>query len=160
MGVLLVVLAVLATALHTMAAGIHVLGVAALNPSWRTLAPTAYVEVKQAADRRFPVLMRPLTLAGLVVAAGLTLLAAVAGRGAVAVLGGVALAAAVVGLVAVLRGDLPVNQRMATWSAVDPPADWQAERARWERWFAVRPAATAVAAAASTAALVVASGQG
>ncbi len=54
--------------------------------------------------------------------------------------------AAVVGLVAVVRGDLPINQRMATWTATDLPATWQDERRRWERWFAVRTVAAAVAA--------------
>jgi hypothetical protein len=160
MAALLVVVAAVAVALHGMSAGIHVLGVVALNPSWRTLGPAAYVEVKQAADRRFPVLMRPLTLAGLLVLVLVTLLGALAGAVAVAVLGGVGLAAAVVGLVAVLRGDLPINQRMATWSVTDPPADLVAERDRWERWFAVRTAATTVAAGASIVALVLASGQG
>jgi hypothetical protein len=160
MAALLVVVAAVAAALHGMSAGIHVLGVVALNPSWRTLGPATYVEVKQAADRRFPVLMRPLTLAGLLVLVLVTLLGALAGAVAVAVLGGVGLAAAVVGLVAVLRGDLPINQRMATWSVTDPPADLVAERDRWERWFAVRTAATTVAAGASIVALVLASGQG
>jgi hypothetical protein len=160
MAALLVVVTAVAVALHGMSAGIHVLGVVALNPSWRTLEPSTYVEVKQAADRRFPVLMRPLTLAGLVAPALAVGLAVASGAAAVAAAAGAALVAAGVGLVAVLRGDLPINQRMATWSAADPPADLAVERDRWERWFAVRTAATAVAACASIAALALASGQG
>ena len=160
MAALLVVVAAVAVGLHGMSAGIHVLGVVALNPSWRTLGPSTYVEVKQAADRRFPVLMRPLTLAGLVAPALVVGLAVAAGAAALAAVAGAALVAAAVGLVAVVRGDLPINQRMATWSVVDPPADLAAERTAWERWFAVRTAATAVAAGASIVALVLASGQG
>ncbi len=160
MGVPLLVLAVCGAALQVMSAGIHVLGVAALNPSWRDLAPATYVEVKQAADRRFPLLMRPFTLAGLAAVGLLAVLAGVSGAVAVAAWAAVALVAALVGLVAVLRGDLPVNRRMATWSPADPPADWQHERARWEQWFRVRTAAALVAAGASLAALVVVSARG
>ncbi|GAA4342325.1 hypothetical protein GCM10023162_40380 [Klenkia terrae] len=48
---------------------------------------------------------------------------------------------------------------MATWSAADLPADWQEERRRWERWFAVRTAAASVAAVACLAALATLGGQ-
>ncbi|SDO91539.1 protein of unknown function [Klenkia soli] len=157
---MLVVLAVVAAALQTMSAGIHVLGVAALNPAWRELDGPTYLAVKQAADRRFPALMRPFTLLGLAAVVALTVACAVTGSqpsGALAAAGAVA---AVVGLLAVVRGDLPINQRMANWSADALPVDWQEERRRWERWFALRTGAALVAAGACLAALVAVGGQG
>lgn len=157
---MLVLLAVVAAALHAMSAGIHLFGVAALNPTWRALDGPAYLLVKQAADRRFPALMRPFTLLGLAAVTALAVAAAATGRGSTAVPAAVGAVAAVVGLVAVVRGDLPINQRMATWTAAALPADWREERHRWERWFAVRTAAAVVAAAACLAALVAVGGQG
>ena len=157
---MLVLLAAVAAALHAMSAGIHLFGVAALNPTWRELDGPAYLLVKQAADRRFPALMRPFTLLGLVAVLALAVVATVAGEQPAGALAGVGAVAAGVGLVAVLRGDLPINQRMATWTATDLPATWRADRRRWERWFAVRTAAAVVAAAACLAALAILGGQG
>ncbi len=79
---MLITLAALAAALHTMSAGIHLFGVAALNPTWHDLDGPAYVLVKQAADRRFPGLMRPFTLLGLGAVVALAVVAADRARAA------------------------------------------------------------------------------
>jgi len=126
-------------------AGVHVSGVAALNPALRALDPLTYVAVKQSADRHFPALMKPLTLTGLGALLAQTVLAALQGQPGVAGPAAVGLLAAVVALVAVLRGDLPINQQMATWTGGDPPADWLTWRSRWERYFLIRTIATLVA---------------
>ena len=116
-------------------AGVHLGGVAALNPSLRALDASAYVAVKQSADRCYPVFMRPLTLAGLVALLAQTVLGALQGQTDLAVLGGLGLTAAVVAVLAVLRGDLPINKRMSGWTQGDPPLDWQTWRTRWERYL-------------------------
>ena len=144
-----------AVVLLGMSAGVHLGGVAALNPALRALDARAYVAVKQSADRCYPALMRPLTLAGLVALLAQTVLGALAGRTAVAILGGLGLTAAVVALLAVLRGDLPINERMSGWTQDDPPLDWQTWRARWERYFLLRTVATACAFLAAVTALAV-----
>ena len=74
---MLVALAAFAAVLHTVSAGIHLFGVAALNPTWRELDGPAYLLVKQAADRRFPTLMRPITLLGLAAVVALAVVATV-----------------------------------------------------------------------------------
>ncbi len=157
---MLVALAAFAAALHAMSAGIHLFGVAALNPTWRELDGPAYLVVKQAADRRFPTLMRPITLLGLAAVVALAVAATVVDAQPAGSLAAAAAVAAVVGLVAVVRGDLPINQRMATWTATDLPATWREDRRRWERWFAVRTGAAGVAAVACLAALGSLGGQG
>lgn len=129
-------------------AGVHVCGVAALNPALRALDAPTYVAAKQAADRHFPALMTPLTLAGLGALLAQTVLGAIDDQALVAALAAVALLAAVTALVAVLRGDLPINQRMAAWTRDDPPADWTTWRSRWERYFLLRTYATVAALAA------------
>ena len=78
------------------------------------------------------------------------------GAPGVTVAAGVSTAALVVTLAAILRGDLPINVRMATWPADGLPTDWQAVRTEWERWFAVRVVATLVAVVALGAAVVLA----
>jgi hypothetical protein len=97
--------------------------------------------------------MKPLTLSGLAALLAQALLAALDGRGAVAALATAGLVAALVALVAVLRGDLPINRRMAGWEGDAPPADWRAWQVRWERYFRLRAVATAVAFLAALAGL-------
>lgn len=153
MSATVLVLAWAAAFLVGLGAGIHVVGVLALNPALRAVDPTAYLAVKQSMDRRFPALMRPLSLAGVVALLVLTVLAAVDGHAGVAVPAGVGLVCAVLAVVAVLRGDLPINERMATWTADALPADWRDWRRRWERFFLVRTLAMLGASAAALTAL-------
>ncbi len=134
-----------AVVLLGLSAGVHVSGVAALNPALRALDPMTYVAVKQSTDRHFPALMKPLTLAGLGALLTQTVLAALDGHASVAGSSAVGLLAAVLALLAVLRGDLPINQQMARWTRVDPPADWLSWRSRWEHFFVLRTLATLVA---------------
>ena len=152
---LLLAASLLAVVLLGTSAGVHVGGVAALDAALRALEPPAYVAVKQAADRCFPPFMKPLTLAGLGALLALTVLGALDGRTAVAALAGLGLLAAVSALVALVRGDLPINERMAGWAPDDVPADWASWRSRWERYFLLRTIGTVVAFLAAVAALAV-----
>ena len=126
-------------------AGVHVCGVAALNPALRALDAPAYVAVKQSVDRHFPALMKPLTVAGLIALLTQAVLGLLEGRAVVAALATTGLLASLVALLAVLRGDLTINERMASWQGDDTPADWRTWQARWERYFRLRTAFTAVA---------------
>ncbi|HEX8498410.1 MAG TPA: hypothetical protein VF661_14540 [Actinomycetales bacterium] len=153
--VLLHAASLVAVVLLGTSAGVHVCGAAALNPALRALDAPAYVAVKQSADRCFPVLMKPLTLAGLAALLLQGVLAGLTGRADVAALAAVGLLAATAALVAVLRGDLPINERMAGWTSAQPPTDWQTWRNRWERYFLARTLATVTAFLAALAGLAV-----
>lgn len=50
---------------------------------------------------------------------------------------------------------MPVNQRMAGWTAAHPPADWLTWRSRWETFFLFRTIATLVAFLAALTGLAV-----
>ena len=135
-------------------AGVHVCGLVALNPALRELEAPAYVAVKQSADRHFPALMQPLTVAGLIALLAQAVLGLLDGRAVVAALATTGLLAALVALFAVLWGDLPINKRMAGWQGDEPPADWRTWQVRWEGYFRLRTACTAVAFLAALAGLV------
>ncbi|PRY11402.1 DUF1772 domain-containing protein [Kineococcus rhizosphaerae] len=154
MSTVLLVVSAAGVVLLGLSAGVHLSGLAALNPTLRDVDSRSYVTVKQSADRHFEPFMRPLTLSGLVALLAQTLLAALGGRTAVAVVAGSALVVAGAALVAVLRGDLPINRRMSGWRPEAPPADWTVWRGRWERFFLVRTVATVLAFLAALAALL------
>lgn len=147
-------ISVVSVLLLGVSAGVHLGGVAALNPALRALDGSTYTAVKQSLDAHFPALMKPLTLTGLLALTLQVVLLGVAGRPVAAGLAAVALLAAVVALVGVLRGDLPLNEEMAGWDRTAPPDDWSTRRARWEQFFRLRTLATSVAFAGALSALV------
>lgn len=122
--------------------GTHVSGSAALNPVLRSLDGGPYIELKQALDRAYLPIARPLMLSSLVATAALVVVSSLRSRPAIAVLAALALLGLLLTFAAILRGDLPINRLMASWRSAEPPSGWQEIRARWERFFAVRTVAT------------------
>ena len=125
--------------------GMHVAGIGALNPALSALPAAVFIPVKHELDSAFPKLARLVMLASLAAGAALPVAAAVTGRVALAGLAAAALISLVVTLLAILRGDLPLNRQMAAWSAQDPPPHWRDTLTRWEHYFAVRTAASVAA---------------
>lgn len=143
----------IALVLVAVLAGVHLSGIVGLNPALRSLDIGTYVPVKQAVDGAFPRLARPLLLGSLLITTAAALVAVRDHQPAAAVLLVLAVALLVVTLLAVLRGDLPINREMGTWDPVSPPVEWEAIRSRWERFFGVRTAASLLATACATAAV-------
>jgi hypothetical protein len=137
--------AVAAIVLVGLLAGVHLAGLGGLNRALRALPAEVYIATKQSMDREIPGLAKPLTIASLLAMAATATTAAASGAAAVALLAGAGLLAGLVALVAVLRGDLPINERMDTWDPAAPPADWQRWRERWEGAFVVRATALLIA---------------
>lgn len=137
--------AVAAIVLVGLLAGIHLAGIGGLNRALRALPADVYIATKQSMDRELPSLAKPLTIASLLAMAGTATVAAVSGAAAAALLACVGLVGGLIALVAVLRGDVPINRRMDTWDPAEPPADWQRWRERWEGAFVVRATALLIA---------------
>jgi hypothetical protein len=137
--------AIAATVLVGLLAGVHLTGIAALNRALRALPASTYIQVKQSMDRELPRLAAPLTISSLAAMLGAAITAALAGCTAAAIVAGFGTVAGLVALLAVLRGDLPINKQMDTWDPATPPADWQVLRHRWERFFQVRAIAVLTA---------------
>jgi hypothetical protein len=151
----MVALTLIALVVSTLLGGLHLSGVGGLNPALRSVDGPTYVAMKQALDRSFPRLARPLMLGSLALSAATAVVAAIGGHPGVAVLGLAAVLALAVTLAAILRGDLPVNRIMATWTPTRLPEDWKSVRDRWERFFLVRVAANLLAVALLLAAAIV-----
>ncbi|MGM7699799.1 hypothetical protein [Microbacterium sp. A84] len=135
--------------------GVHLTGYFALNPALRMMDASVYIPVKRAIDLTAPRLAKPLMLSCLAVTAAALIAAAFTGAVIVVAADAVTLAALVLVLLAILRGDLPINRGMASWSADEPPAEWRTIRARWERFFGLRVAANTLALLTSGFAVVI-----
>lgn len=139
------ILVLIALVLTAMLLGVHLFGVFAMNLAMSALDFDVYIRTKQSFDVVVPRFARPLMLGALISTAMATFVAILQIGVGASLACGVGLAALAVTLLAILRGDLPINQAMASWSPENPPDDWQQVRTQWERFFAVRTAANAVA---------------
>jgi len=122
--------------------GMQVSGFAGLNPVLRSLDDGPYIELKQALDRAYEPVARPLMLSSLVATAALVTVSGLRSETPIAVLAAFALLGLLLTVAAILRGDLPINRLMASWRSTEPPSGWQRLRARWERFFTVRTVAS------------------
>ena len=134
----LVVISLVVTGL---VAGTLTVGLVAVRPAMHSLPPTPYVLVKQAFDVSYPRMMKPLQLASLLATIALAVAAGVAGATACAVLAAVAAACVLTNILVTVRGDLPINNAMATWKPEAPPPDWREQRARWDFFNSIRTTA-------------------
>ncbi|CUU55539.1 Uncharacterized membrane protein [Parafrankia irregularis] len=149
-------LVVVSLVLTGLVAGTMTIGLVAVRPALHSLPTTSYVLVKQAFDISYPKLMKPLQITSLLSAVALTVAAAVDGASTSAIFAAVASAAVLTNILVTVRGDLPINNAMATWKPEAPPSDWQAQRARWDFFNSIRTTAAVSAlvllAVAATAA--------
>jgi uncharacterized membrane protein len=132
--VVVAVVAVVAVILAGVAAGTLTAGAVAVRPAIHSLPVASYITVKQALDISYPKFMKPLLVAAMTATLALAIIAAVAGDVTRAVLGGLAFGALLTNVLVTVRGDLPITIAMASWRPEQPPADWAAQRARWD-WF-------------------------
>lgn len=138
-------LVVVSLVLTGLVAGTMTVGLVAVRPALRSLPTTSYVQVKQAFDISYPKLMKPLQIVSLVVTAALAIAAGVDGETTCAVLAAIATVAVLTNIIVTVRGDLPINNAMATWQPEAPPSDWQSQRARWDFFNTIRTSAAVIA---------------
>jgi hypothetical protein len=126
----------------------------ALSRASGALSGPAYVELRQRINAVMNVRLLPLYGATL---ASTGLLAWLAFARDELLLGAAALAA-LAGLVAdailAVRRNVPINTQMDAWDPATPPADWEAQRARWREAFATRQAVLSIAYALLLAGVV------
>ena len=112
---------------------------AAVHPALAALPAGAHVRAEQALTRRYGRLMPAVMTA--TVASCAPVLALLPDRRSAPyrlTLAGMLCYLAMLGVT--FAGNLPLNRRTLALSADDPPADWPALRARWDRWHTLRNA--------------------
>jgi uncharacterized membrane protein len=108
-----------------------------LGRAMSRLSTSTYVEFHQATNHTFdpymPIVVVDALLGGIVLA--------ILSPGVHSLSGGLAIAGSVcyVAVLAIsLSTNLPINNQVARWSALSPPADWTQIRARWVRFHIIR----------------------
>lgn len=131
-----------------------------LGPSTAGFSTHTYVETQQATVRNLrPVMGTLLPASAVVNLAALSLAVREGGRRSALLLTGIASAAQIAAIALTAAFELPINARVLTWDPDRPPADWQAQRDRWDRVHTLRTASSLLGLVAVTAASLRSSGR-
>ena len=126
----------------------------ALGRASHALSAPAYVELRQQVNAVMNVRLVPLYGATFASVAWLAWAALARGESLLAAAALFALAGLVADGVLAVRRNVPINALMSGWSPASPPADWEAQRARWSAAFSVRQIVLSVTYAALLAGVV------
>jgi hypothetical protein len=103
----------------------------ALGTASERLSAPAYIELRQRIDQAIQNRLRYACYAALLFLLVLLVLAALRGSMPLLVTGAVALVALVTDLALAIKGNIPINARINTWTPEQYPTDWDAYRAQW-----------------------------
>ena len=113
------------------------LGILVLELSLRGFDGTVYAQVQQVALVALPVLATVLLFPAILCTVALVAIG-LRRRDASFWLAAVALVLLLVALIVTLTVNVPINLAEGGWSVTSPPADWAAQRDRWQLGHAVR----------------------
>jgi uncharacterized membrane protein len=113
--------------------------------AWRTLPARSYVALHQALNRTAEPYMPMLAATSIVGATVLLFSWLASGALLSAALAGVTTLGLIAFVLVTARGNVPINRRVATWSASAPPLYWAVLRDRWIRLHRLRTLAAVTA---------------
>lgn len=116
----------------------------ALSDASRALSAPAYIELRNAINAAMTRRVPAVYLGTLATNVGVLLLSLQEGERGLAATSAVALAALLADAAIMLRGNVPINRVIDSWTPSQYPADWEAHRSRWLAIFAVRQGLLAV----------------
>ena len=102
------------------------------------MQPATYIELRQLLDKNFQSKNRVVVYITLVSCTALTILCSMNTSGFLFISSAIALAALIIGIVLTLKGNVPINKVINTWSADNYPHNWKDYRSRWLSVFAKR----------------------
>lgn len=106
-----------------------------------SMGAASYIELRKLLDRNFLKKFKPVVYSALVL--GLALVAAAAFQSSKVLLAGssIAFAGLLIDVVLIVKGDMPINRIINSWTLETFPANWVEYRSRWLYWFSWRQVA-------------------
>jgi hypothetical protein len=110
----------------------------ALRNVQESMGAASYIELRKLLDRNFLKKFKPVVYSALVL--GLALVVAAAFQSSTVLLAGSALAFAglLIDVALIVKGDMPINRIINTWTLETFPANWIEYRSKWLYWFSWR----------------------
>ncbi|QNA45076.1 hypothetical protein [Lacibacter sediminis] len=110
----------------------------ALRNVQESMGAASYIEIRKLLDKNFLKKFKPVVYSALVL--GLALVAAASFQSSAIIKIGSALAFAglIADVVMILKGDMPINRIINSWTLETFPANWVEYRSKWLYWFSWR----------------------
>ena len=110
----------------------------ALRNVQRNMQPESYIEMRKLLDKNYQVKFRIVIYVTLLTCSVLTLLSSMHLTGLLFITSAIALAGLIIEIVLTLKGNVPINKVINTWTAESYPLNWQEYRTKWLSIFAKR----------------------
>ncbi len=116
----------------------------AMSNVTRHMQPTAYIEIRKLLDRHLRVSLPGVYYATLLSSIALTAFCVTNPSGLLFFCSVIALIALVADLALTLRGNVPLNKIINTWTEQSYPADWNSYRSKWLTVYGFRQVANLI----------------
>jgi hypothetical protein len=113
----------------------------ALRNVQESMGAASYIELRKLLDRNFLKKFKPVVYSALVL--GLALVVAAAFQSSAVILAGssIAFAGLLIDVILIVKGDMPINRIINSWTLETFPANWVEYRSKWLYWFSWRQVA-------------------
>ncbi|MDO9374624.1 MAG: hypothetical protein Q7T76_09405 [Ferruginibacter sp.] len=112
----------------------------ALRNVQTSMQPASYIELRKLLDKNFQVKFRIVVYVTLLTCTVLTILSSMHLLGLLFITSALGLVGLVLEIILAVKGNVPINRVINSWSADQYPANWQDYRNRWLSIFAKRQA--------------------
>jgi uncharacterized membrane protein len=113
----------------------------ALRNVQESMGAASYIEIRKLLDRNFLKKFKPIVYAALLLGFALMLTAIFQSTGLLLAGSVVAFAGLLLDVLLIVKGDMPINHVINSWSAESYPENWQTYRSKWLYWFSFRQVA-------------------
>lgn len=110
----------------------------------KSMDAPSYIQLRQLTDRNFMAKYKYVIYVSLVTGLLLCIFTAQDPLGFPFISSAVAFTALVADVLLAIRGNIPINKRINTWTTENYPADWQTYRAKWLRVYRLRQVANII----------------
>ena len=110
----------------------------ALKNVQTSMQPASYIELRKLLDKNFQVKFRIVVYVSLLTCTVLTVLSSMHLTGLLFITSALALVGLIVEILLAVKGNVPINRVINSWSADNYPANWEEYRAKWLAIFAKR----------------------
>ena len=110
----------------------------ALKNVQTSMEPASYIELRKLLDKNFQVKFRIVVYVTLLTCTVLTVLSSMHLTGLLFITSALGLAGLIVEILLAVKGNVPINRVINSWSADNYPANWKDYRAKWLAIFAKR----------------------
>lgn len=110
----------------------------ALRNVQQNMQPATYIELRKLLDKNFQSKFRIVLYTGFVTGSILTVLSSMNPGSLLFITASIGLIALIVETLVAVKGNVPINRIINTWSPENYPCNWAAYRAKWLSVFAIR----------------------